>query len=125
MGNKLFGVDIAGIIHGAMSSGLLPATLTHRTPGVRGADSTAGTQPNETTHTCRGFIDDYKKGEVDGTLVLVGDKKILLIGDSISPAVVPEPGDAITIEGEDYRITNPVERDPAAATYVCQGRRPS
>lgn len=123
-GNKLFGVDIAAIVDKAMSAGLLPVTLTHITPGTRGADSTAGTQPTETTHAARGIVDDYSRGEIDGTMIVFGDKKILLIGDSISPTAEPESGDRIEIEGSTYSIIH-VKRDPAKATYVCQSRRPS
>ena len=130
-GNKLFGVDIAAIVDKAMSASLLPATLTHITPGTRGADSTAGTQPTETTHAARGIVDEYSRGEIastsdrtDGTMIVFGDKKILLIGDSISPTAEPESGDRIEIEGSTYSIIH-VGRDPAKATYVCQSRRPS
>ncbi len=118
---KLFGVDIAGIVHGAMSSGLLPATLHHVIPGTRGVDLTAGTNPTETTHAARGFIDDYDDKQFVGDLIIVGDRRVLLIGNSISPAVVPQPGDGVTIEGVRYKVIR-VQRDPAAATYTMQVR---
>lgn len=119
---KLFGVDIAAIIDGAMSSGLLPATLHSVTPGVRTpGDPTAGTNPTTADLACRGIQDDYNTNEIDGTLVRVGDRKILLIGNSIVGLVVPKPSDQITIEGTRYTVIR-VERDPASATYLCQGR---
>jgi hypothetical protein len=122
MGNTLFGIDIAGLIHANISPGLLPATLHHVIPGTRTSDLTAGTQPTETTHSARGIIDDYKEGQFKGDLILVGDRRVLLIGNSISPAQVPEPGDGVTIEGVRYKCIR-VERDPAAATYTIQVRR--
>ncbi len=123
MGNKLFGVDIAAIVDGAMSSGLLPATLHHTTPGVRTpGDPTAGTNPTTTDHACRGIADDYRDAEIDGTVVLANDRKVLLIGNSIVGLVVPEQNDGVTIEGVRYTIIN-IKRDPAAATYLCQARK--
>jgi hypothetical protein len=119
---NLFGVDIAGIIHGAMSPGLLAATLHHTVPGVRSGDLTAGTNPTETSHSARGFIDDYKEHQFTGDLILIGDRKVLLIGNSITPAIVPEPGDFVTIESVRYKVVR-VDRDPAAATYTMQVRR--
>ncbi len=119
---NLFGVDIAGIIDGAMSSGLLPATLHSIAIGTRTAgDPTAGTNPTTTDHACRGIQDDYNENEIDGDLVRVGDRKILLIGNSIAELVVPKPNDEVTIEGRRYTVVR-VKRDPAAATYLCQGR---
>ena len=121
-GNRLFGVDIAGIVDKAISSGLLPATLHHTTPGTRTpGDPTAGVNSTELPYACRGIADDYSDHSIDGTIILVGDRKILLIGNSIAGGIVPQQNDGITIEGVRYTIIN-IKRDPAAATYLCQGR---
>lgn len=120
---KLFGVDIAAIIDSAMSGGLLDATLHQTTPGTRTpGDPTGGTNPTTVDAACKGMVDDYADGEIDGTLVLVGDRKVLLIGNSIAGLLVPQPQDGVTIEGERYTVIR-VKRDPAAATYLCQGRK--
>lgn len=118
---KLFGVDIAKIANQALGKGLLPLTVTVYTPGTRTPGSlTAGTQPTSSTATGRGIIDDYDTRLIDGTRVQAGDRKVLILGDSIAP-VVPKPDDQVTIEGATYRIVR-VARDPAAATYTCQVR---
>lgn len=120
---KLFGVDIAAIIDSAMSGGLLDATLHSVTPGTRTpGDPTSGTQPTEVARSCKGMVDDYTDGQIDGMLVQVGDRIVLLIGNSIDGLAVPEPGDGVTIEGVRYFVVR-VKRDPAAATYVCQARK--
>lgn len=124
MGQKLFGVDISGLIHRNMSAGLVPITLKQTTPGTRSATNpTAAPAPKTSTHSARGFQDAYTDSQIDGTLIERGDRRILLIGDSITPAAVPQPGDEITIQGETLTIVaNGVSRDPAAATYTCQAR---
>ena len=123
-GNKLFGIDIAGLIHANISPGLLDATLHHTTPGTRTpGDPTAGINSTSVDYPCKGIADDYRDAEVDGTIVQMNDRKILLTGNSISGgAVVPEQTDGITIEGVRYTIIN-IKRDPAAATYLCQSRK--
>lgn len=118
----IFGTDIAGEIADAFSGQLIPLTLASRTAGTRTAGNlTGGTNPTTATATGEGIIDDYTNREIDGTRVRTGDKKILIIGKSLSPLLVPKPGDDVTIEGSTYRIIR-VKRDPAAATYTCQSR---
>ena len=126
MGIKLVGVDVSGIVKKEIGGKVLTdpehsITLTHYTPGTRGADLTAGTNPTSTTHTCKGFIDTQNRRSFKGTLVEGRDVFIILIGDSISPAVVPVVEDTITAEGVVHRIKD-LDRDPAAATYTCRCR---
>ncbi len=119
---NLFGVDIAGEVNRGLGPGLLDATLTSVTPGTRtGGSLTAGTNPTTTTHTAKGFLEDYKDFQIDGTIVQRGDRICVLLGASINPAVVPTAGDRVNIESEDFNIVN-VGRDPAAATYTMQVR---
>lgn len=121
MGNNLFGVDIAGIIGGAMNSGLPVITLIKVTTGTRDPnDPTAGNRATEKSYKGRGFLDDYKDYQIDETTIRRGDRKILVTGSSLN-GIVPSAGDSIIAEGITFSIIN-VKRDPAAATYTCQGR---
>jgi len=122
VGNRLFGVDISGIIKQSMAAGLLPLTLIKEIPGARGAALTDGQAISEKKYPCRGFIDEYKLSQIDGTTVQRGDKKILIIGDTLPAGVVPQANDRIIAEGATYVIPGVPERDPAIATYVCQAR---
>lgn len=129
MGEKLFGVDIAKVVHDAMSSGLTDVVLVHYTPGTRDAtDPTAGNEPTSTRHTAKGFRDEYLERQIDGTNIRRGDRKVVLIAESINPPVAPAPGDEVThlgvtarIVGDGFRDSG-VATDPAGATYVCQVR---
>ncbi len=121
-GNKLFGADIAGEISKQTKGQLLPATLHSHTEGTYGADPTTGRNSTYTDYACEGIADDYHERLVDGERIHLGDKKILLIGNSINGgATVPKPGDHVTIEGVKYDVKT-VKRDPAAAAYTLQGR---
>lgn len=124
MGTKLFGVDIAKEVAGAISAagGVLDATLTVVTPGERSAAArTAGVPEATRPLRCKGFVDNYRETQVDGTRVQVGDRKVVLLGDTIAGGVAPKPNDEVTIESTTFRIVN-VTRDPAGATYECQVR---
>jgi hypothetical protein len=124
MGIELFGVDIAGILHDAMSDDFPEMILTKNTAGARTPGSlTSGQGMTPASYSCNGFVDTYKEDEIDGTTVKKNDHKILIIGDSIEGGAVPEPGDTITAESIDFTIQEEgVERDPAAATYLCHCR---
>ena len=122
MGNKLFGVDIAGALNTALGPLLPSMTLTKVLPGTRSAsDPSAGTQPTSRAYPCKGILDTYRTSQIDQTIVKQGDRKALLLGDSLPSGVVPAPGDTVTAEGAVFTVVA-VERDPDAATYTCQVR---
>ena len=120
MGNKLFGVNISGLVAKFIGPGVLNAILTKVIPGERDPDElTGGTNPTTQVHSCRGFIDSKRLRNIDDTLSQDGMEFIVLIGDTIAGGTVaPETGDLITIEGNTYRIER-IGRDPAAAVYEC------
>ena len=119
MGNKLFGIDIAGIVNDTISPGLLDLTLTVTTPGTRTpGDLSGGTNPTTVVSTGKGIKEPLTSIRPE-SIVQDAMAVILIIGDSLSPAAVPEEQDLVSIEGPDYTIIR-VARDPAAATYTCQ-----
>lgn len=119
---NLFGVDIAKEINDAMGSGLLAATLIKVTPGTPTTGSlTSGSNPKTSSSSCRGVIEEYDSREIDGTIIYMGDRKVLLLGGSLPSGTVPTPGDRVTIEGSTFDVVG-VKRDPAAASYTCQVR---
>lgn len=98
------------------------ATLTKRTAGTRTpGDLAAGTQPTSASYAAKGVVESYTGRQVDGTLIRAGDRRIILLGESIESGAVPAPGDTVAIQGATYTLIN-VDRDAAAAAYICQGR---
>lgn len=123
---NLFGADIAGAIAQAMGSDMLPVTLTRTAAGTRDPDAlTGGPTVGETsaTYTCRGFMEDFTSREIDGTNVRVGDRKVIILGGTLTTAIDPQPGDVLAIEGGNWKISGAVKRDPAGATFTCPVRR--
>lgn len=124
---KLFGVNIAAILNKELAPGLLPGRLIYGDAAqfVRDPDDpTAGLVSSvSSTSTFRGIANTYTDKEIDGELVLKEDRKFLIIAESISPAITPVTGMKIELDdtpGTWFIVR--VTRDPASATYVCQGR---
>lgn len=104
--------------------GVGPCTLIKRVQGTRAPGAiSAGTNPTETSYKATGLVSDYKAYQVDGTLIRQGDRQVLLFGASIAGGQIPEPGDKVAIGGETLVLTQPINRDPALATYVCNARK--
>lgn len=55
----------------------------------------------ETTATVLGIVKDYASNEIDGTMVLVGDRKVSIaaLGNT-----EPQTTDKITIDGVDWQV---------------------
>lgn len=127
MGNELFGVDIAGIVADNMAGQLLPVTVTRQTPGARDPNNLTGGVPQTpaTVTGIDGFWEDFTRDPGPGVEVQLGDRKAVLIGDTIPAGGHPLRGDAITIEGMTLYVVKLMSRDPAAAVYVyqCRDRR--
>ena len=122
MGIRIAGIDVSGIINKEIGQGVLRETehnavLIKAASGTRTGNLTGGTNPVDTSYSCKGFIDTQNRKSVGGTLIQDGDIVIILIGDSIENGAVPVGEDKVTIEGGTYRIKM-IDRDPAAATYT-------
>lgn len=119
---SLFGIDIAGIIHRIVSPGVHPGTLVRRASGPRDPlDLSDGVSIVETTHSFRGIMEEYDDRRIDGDIVRVGDRKVLLTANSLSPPTTPQVSDFVQMEGREMTVVN-VQRDPATATFTLQVR---
>lgn len=122
MGNPLFSIDISGLINQNIGPGVNDATLIKVREGTRTAGSlTSGTNPSETRHPCKGFVDPIRTNQIDGTLVRKTDTNVSIIGDSVQGGAVPRANDRVLILGKEYEIIA-VRVDPALAVYECVGR---
>ena len=118
----LFGIDTGQLFLDTLGDLIRDAILTVSTPGTRtGGSLTHGTQPTTDDKTCKGYIEDYTDNQIDSTLVAKGDRKVVLLVNSIQDGVTPDTGDSITIEDITFEIID-VEKDTLKAIYICQGR---
>lgn len=128
MGNRLFGVDISGLIKANIGPGVLDAILVKVGESIpTSAPLTGPGSPTTTSYPCKGFIDMQRDRFTGGTLLRSGSRMVVLIGDTIdngNPATAPAPGDRIIIESTTFVIPDDgvIGRDPAAATYECEVR---
>ena len=120
--NRLFNLDIAKIVADSIAGagGVLDATLFSVTPQTPASGNVIAPS-TPTQHACKGFIDDYKDSQIDGTIIRKGDRKVTILGATISPSVAPKTNDQILIEESTYDVQE-VKRDPAGATYELQVR---
>jgi hypothetical protein len=127
MGNELFGIDLAGILADALGDGLLDVTITRYVYGERDPNAlTRGRSRTPVIFECKGFWEDYADDAPPGITVEVGDRKAVLLGDTIPAGGIPQKNDMITVHEEAGDSSLYVwllqSRDPAAAVYVFQCR---
>ncbi len=131
MGNGLFdnlGVDVAALVNEHISPSLLVATITMgAAAGARpSGELTKGpAKGSDASYIGRGFIGDFTPNEFKSFATLVaGDRKVVVVIESFTPALPRDPGngDTVQLEGTTYRIERVLRRDPAAATFVLQVR---
>lgn len=113
------GEDLSTIIYEEFKDLVLDATLTVVSSGTRTPGSlTGGTNPTTATHSCKGYVSTWTDKQLSQTLVQDGDRKIVLLADSLT--VTPKPGDKITINSNDYIIREQgVMIDPSTSIYTC------
>lgn len=125
MGNELFGVDIAGIIADVIGDAVFDVTITRYIRGERDPENLTGGRPVEPeTVECKGFWEDFTGLPPPGVNIEAGDRKAVLIGDTIPAGGLPRKNDKITVHEDMGDISlfchGPLSRDPAAAVYVYQ-----
>lgn len=127
MGNKLFGVNISGIIKTTIAPGLLPVVVVRNVEGDRDPDNLTGGRPKTPTTVkgIRGIWEDLPKFPPAGVTFELNDRIAMLIGDTIPAGGLPLRNDAITIEGLTLYSVQQLSRDPAAAAYrfLCRERK--
>jgi len=115
--------ELAELIYDALEGADVPygLTLIRSVPGSTAPPYSAHNPGSATTQTfgCRGFIDDYRADQRDGTIIQVNDRKVIVLAPSLS--VTPAPQDKITARGTQYVVVS-VRADPAMATWTIQAR---
>ena len=73
----IFGADIAGKINQALGPLVFDQVLVKITEARNPLDPTEMVQ-TKVNHNCKGFIDVFNDDQVDGTLILQTDRKIVI-----------------------------------------------
>lgn len=116
------GVDFMGIMGAVFRDKVDKYTLTRytdtaRTPG----QLTDGKNPTSVNYSFSGYMLEYNEHQIDGTSIRKGDRKVVVIIDTLDLAAVPPvPGDRITADRV-YEVIS-VGVDPSGATAECQVR---
>src|SRR6185369_7619417 len=113
--------SLAAQIYSGMKNLFLDATYTVDVPGtiVDPADPPA---PTPTPYACKAIVDTYNDYFSKSGLVLDGDRKVLILANSL--AVRPVVNARVTVPavgGVEFTVIN-VSTDPATAVWTLQGR---
>ena len=102
-------------------------TITHVVPGTYDP-ATGGVTNTTTTQTGTGAVMDWDARQVDGTLIKIGDKKLLLSPLNTAGTVLTAPvlGDTVTdAAGTVYTLVAPLSTlspSGTAVLYTCNMR---
>jgi hypothetical protein len=100
-------------------------TLTTRTGGTYNT-ATGTNTPTTATQTVTGVVLEWNQRNIDGSLVLVGDKRLLLSPVTTAGAALTAPAanDTVTIGSAVYTIVRVVPLNPAGTVvmYECNIR---
>ena len=103
---RLFGIDIAGIVHSSTRGQLFAGTLTRTN------------RSKIQNFTLEGVPIIEEESQNIQAISKSGQQQILIIANSITPRTVPRITDVLKLLEKQYGILA-VEPDPAEATYVC------
>ena len=95
-------------------------TLTKITAGTYNPETGGFTGAGTSTQTAYGAIFDYGTKQIDGTLIKVGDKQLLLSAFKTDGAALTAPvlGDTVSIGGVVYTLVEPLKEVSPAGTVV-------
>jgi hypothetical protein len=95
-------------------------TITKQTAGSYDPATGAATVTTS-TQTATGALFDYKTHQIDNTLILMGDRRLILSAVGIT---APQIDDTVTANGKTYTIKAISETNPAGTVviYTCNVR---
>ena len=95
-------------------------TLTKVTAGTYDPTTGGFTGAGTSTQSAYGAIFDYGTKQIDGTLIKVGDKQLLLSAFKTdgSALIAPALGDTVTVGGVTYTLVEPLKEVNPAGTVV-------
>lgn len=114
--------ELASIISEALIDADVPypVTITRTVPGGPGPNPwDPPIDPVITDYVGQGFVEAYRADEIDGTLILATDLRIIVLLPTL--AITPAVSDTVTVRGATYSLIS-VSPDPALATAALQAR---
>lgn len=91
-------------------------TLRRTSGGTYNPNAGSISGATTTDYPCRGVIQEYRAGEIDGMSVLFGDKKILVSASGL--AIVPESEDLLIIGSNTYSVINNSPLSPGGVDVI-------
>jgi len=101
--------------------------LTYTKKGSATYDPTTGdTTSTETTATVKGYFYNYSVGDITGSSIIVGDRRLVIstVDTSNTTLTAPSKGDEFSGEGDEVVVVS-VERIMSGSNpvcYICQVR---
>lgn len=123
-----FYADMAGTAAELIAEFGLAVILTRSVPGSYSPSTGGVGSPTVTTQECLAVEEAYRAGEIDGTLVRAGDKKLILSPKVSSGASVTAPDTTDTVTFADgsvwtVKAVEPLSPGGTALIYTLQLRR--
>lgn len=109
--------ELAEQLTDALTSAGIPAACTVTRLETSGPPWNPTTE--QVPYACSGWQDQYSAAERANASVLISDAKVFVLVASL--AIMPAPGNSISINGSTYSIIS-VQRDPAGACWEIQAR---
>lgn len=111
-------VDAALKSIGTTDAGFSGTLVQSVTTGGNAYDPTSGTT-EETSTPVTIVVTDYAKQDIDGTLILATDRKVLMTAIA---GVIPAPADVLQVSGTDYSIVNVMPLAPAGVVVMYEAQ---
>lgn len=91
-------------------------TLTRKTTSVPDATKPHVVEPVEAEHDIVLVAGQFELRDIDGTVILSGDRRLYVAAEGLS--VVPEPGDEIAYNSETLTVVNASPINPAGTALL-------
>lgn len=133
LGMSILEGELAAALTAALIDANVPYAITITREVATGpADPPWEPPPTDVVdYDCQGWVDAYTADEIDGTLILQSDVKVIVLLSTIAkgtgeppgaPATItPAVGDSVTVRDNSYLVIS-VQTDPALATVTLQVR---
>ena len=90
-------------------------TLVSVNPGTYDAQSDTTIGGSESQTTVKAVVTDFVLSQIDGTIILRGDKLVIISGQS---SIIPSVNDKLKIDSKTYRIISVENITPGGASII-------